>query len=92
MEHAPSLHSLHNQSLVEQANSFRIIFFLLLLTNITAKYNSDEFIVLLSAFVLDKWYQSENPTSNLHYDEKHQASINLSVYLKPHLSELMRLN
>ena len=65
----------------------------LLLSHITANYKSIDILSgILSAFILDQWYISENPNSNLHYDEKNPSSIKLSYNLIPHLTELMRLN
>jgi len=61
----------------------------LLLSYITAKKTNND---ILSAFILDKWYNDENPTSKFHFNETNPTSMQLSRYIAPYLSELLRLN
>jgi len=65
----------------------------LLLSNLTAKYNTnEEYINLLAAYVLSEWIKEEQPTSKYVYDEKNPFTISLGTYIRPHLEELKRLN
>lgn len=58
------------------------------ITSTDLSQNMNEF----SSFILNKWYNDENSTTNYHFNETSQTSIKLSQYLEPYLLELKRLN
>ena len=62
----------------------------LLLNYLTNNYNSIQ-SNLLSSFILNKWFSSENPKNNYVFDDNNRYVIDLSRFITPHLMELNRL-